>query len=281
MVENWRNQREHKLLTLKWTKLCFIAARRGDYGKFAPVILPDHSQTRKFVQFLASDPRENKSLWSNSCPMTASQGGFPKWKTKTYVGGTRTTKLFYLLWNIRLRSHNLLLITSLRVGLFGFWWHSKELPWSWKSKWKKYTKFCLFIHKYRHSARILFWQQVTMVMQFAVLLATSVLLTRVRLYCNIWSQMELPQAMGTSSNRLHSMNTAGNQRVQTASEITLMTKDTQVINRRSDEGGDFGEDSWRNWRGGKWSYRERFHRDRNVWIMFMTFGFDLTERRIS
>lgn len=83
-------------------------------------------------------------------------------------------------------------------------------------------------------------------MQSAVLLAsvlTSVVLTRVGLYCNIWSQMELPQAMGTSSNRLHSMNTAGNQSVQTASEITLMTKDTQVINRHSDEGGG---GSWKN-----------------------------------
>lgn len=52
--------------------------------------------------------------------------------------------------------------------------------------------------------------------------------------------------MGTSSNTRQRINTAGNQRVQMASEITLMTKDTQVIDHRSDEGSDFGEDSWRN-----------------------------------
>lgn len=55
--------------------------------------------------------------------------------------------------------------------------------------------------------------------------------------------MALAQAMGTSSNRLHSVNTAGNKRDRDSLGDHLMTNDTQVIYGGSDE------DSWRNWRG--------------------------------
>lgn len=75
----WKNSRVCNVLWIKWTKL---AARWCYSGKFSPVIFLDHSQTRKFVQSLASDPCENKSLWSNSCPMTSSQKGFPQVENK-------------------------------------------------------------------------------------------------------------------------------------------------------------------------------------------------------
>lgn len=51
-----------------------------------------HSQTRKFVQSLTSDPDKNKSLRTTSSPVTGSQGSFPNGKFK-YVGGTRLTTL--------------------------------------------------------------------------------------------------------------------------------------------------------------------------------------------
>lgn len=72
------------------------------YGKLALVIFLDNLQTRKFVQSLAFDPHENKSLSSKLCPMTGSQGSFPSGKQKKVCGKHKDNKalLFALEYQI-------------------------------------------------------------------------------------------------------------------------------------------------------------------------------------
>lgn len=82
-------------------KTMLLLSIRGCYRKFTPVIFLDHLQTRKFVQSLASDPRENKSLWSNSCNDNES-GGFPQVDNKNICGRHKDNKalLFALEYQI-------------------------------------------------------------------------------------------------------------------------------------------------------------------------------------